>query len=124
MSGKLHAPGHFIPREEILVAHWMGDCVSPASVLGNGVERHPLFLPGMELKSLGRPVYGLVWLRGAPEYVGKIFFCVIQTYKRNYISVPPTPDVRTFIIMLHCFTNVFYVCSTVVVDIHLKFVAI
>jgi hypothetical protein len=54
MSGKLHAPAA-LPRGKGPGAHWIGGLVDPRAGLDDLEKRKFLTLPGLELRSLGRP---------------------------------------------------------------------
>jgi hypothetical protein len=48
-------PCRFIPGERTPSAHWLGSCVDPRVGLEEVEKRKFLTLPGLEVRTLGRP---------------------------------------------------------------------
>jgi hypothetical protein len=55
MSGQLHAPASLLPGEGAAGTHWRGGWVDPSAGLDDVAKIKFVTLPGLEIRSFGRP---------------------------------------------------------------------
>jgi hypothetical protein len=91
-------PDRFTPGERAPGTHWLGGWVDPRTGLDDVEKRKFLTLPGLELRSLGRPARSQSLYR--LRYPGSLFF----TYNREILQIalatacPTHPEIRFILV--------------------------
>jgi hypothetical protein len=99
VSGQLNTPAALPPGDIAPGIHWIGGWVDPRAGLEDVGKKKFLTLPGLELRTLGRPArsQSLYRLRYPAsrmfqfESIIKVSQCVILSFTHLSLFLPPTP---------------------------------